>query len=199
MSLTPKLPPAIPRQTARESRSVFSLPALSSYANQGTVIALYTLGCFFGSLSCIWIGDKLGRKRTIMFGAFGNIIGAILQCTSFSLAQLIGLFRVDVSLCGGGCAVECKSAYYVYFNCHCMVIQLCPYPLYLFLLPSNCLLGRNRSNPGSIRNNRIPLFYRLRHNQLFPHPPKCVLFLPRNQRSEFGRSRCDFFRVRVDI
>ncbi|KAL1863077.1 hypothetical protein VTK73DRAFT_6457 [Phialemonium thermophilum] len=56
---------------------------------QGTVIAMYTLGCFFGALSCIWIGDKLGRKRTIMLGAFINIIGAIIQSTSFTLAQLI--------------------------------------------------------------------------------------------------------------
>lgn len=56
---------------------------------QGTVVALYTLGCFFGSLDCIWLGDKLGRKKTIMLGALVNIIGAILQSTSFSLGQLI--------------------------------------------------------------------------------------------------------------
>lgn len=56
---------------------------------QGTVVALYTLGCFFGSLDCIWLGDKLGRKKTIMLGALVNIVGAILQSTSFSLGQLI--------------------------------------------------------------------------------------------------------------
>jgi sugar porter (SP) family MFS transporter len=50
---------------------------------------MYTLGCFFGAMTCIGIGDKLGRKRTIMLGAFINIIGAIIQSTSFSLAQLI--------------------------------------------------------------------------------------------------------------
>jgi sugar porter (SP) family MFS transporter len=50
---------------------------------------MYTLGCFFGAMNCIWIGDRLGRKRTIMLGAFINIIGAIIQSTSFSLAQLI--------------------------------------------------------------------------------------------------------------
>lgn len=53
------------------------------------MVALYTLGCFFGSLDCIWLGDKLGRKRTIMLGAFVNIIGALLQSSSFSLGQLI--------------------------------------------------------------------------------------------------------------
>ncbi|TGO34046.1 hypothetical protein BHYA_0215g00240 [Botrytis hyacinthi] len=56
---------------------------------QGTVVALYTLGCFFGALSCIRIGDTLGRKRTIMLGAAVNIIGAILQSSSYSLCQLI--------------------------------------------------------------------------------------------------------------
>ncbi|KAF7932121.1 uncharacterized protein EAE97_009142 [Botrytis byssoidea] len=56
---------------------------------KGTVVALYTLGCFFGALSCIKIGDTLGRKRTIMLGAAINIIGAILQSSSYSLGQLI--------------------------------------------------------------------------------------------------------------
>ncbi|OAA66682.1 General substrate transporter [Niveomyces insectorum RCEF 264] len=56
---------------------------------QGTVVAMYTLGCFFGSVDCIWLGDRLGRKRTIMLAALTNIVGAILQSTSFSLAQLI--------------------------------------------------------------------------------------------------------------
>lgn len=56
---------------------------------QGTVVAMYTLGAFFGALSCIYIGDKLGRVRTIQFGAAVNVVGAILQSTSFSLGQLI--------------------------------------------------------------------------------------------------------------
>jgi len=55
----------------------------------GTVVAIYTLGCFFGAMSCIWLGDRLGRIRTIMIGASLNIIGSILQASSFSLGQLI--------------------------------------------------------------------------------------------------------------
>lgn len=50
---------------------------------------MYTLGCLFGCLSCIWLGDKLGRKRTIIFGALINTVGAVIQSTSFSLPQLI--------------------------------------------------------------------------------------------------------------
>lgn len=52
-------------------------------------MALYTLGCFFGALDCIWLGDKLGRKKTMMLGAFINLVGALLQSSSFSLGQLI--------------------------------------------------------------------------------------------------------------
>ena len=56
---------------------------------QGPVVALYTLGALFGALSCWFIGDKLGRKRTIMLGVFVSCIGSILECSSFSLGQLI--------------------------------------------------------------------------------------------------------------
>ncbi|KAM7215466.1 General substrate transporter [Rhypophila decipiens] len=55
---------------------------------QGTVMAIYTLGCFFGSLSCIWVGDHLGRKRTIMLGAFINILGTAIQSTAFTISHL---------------------------------------------------------------------------------------------------------------
>lgn len=56
---------------------------------QGTVVAIYTLGAFFGALSCIFAGDRLGRIRTVQLGALIDIIGTILQSSSFSLGQLI--------------------------------------------------------------------------------------------------------------
>lgn len=56
---------------------------------QGTVVAVYTLGALFGALSCTFIGDKLGRRRTIMLGAVVTCIGSILQASAFSFAQLI--------------------------------------------------------------------------------------------------------------
>ncbi|KAK1761581.1 sugar transporter [Echria macrotheca] len=55
---------------------------------QGTVMAIYTLGCFLGCMNCIWVGDKLGRRMTIVAGAAVNILGSILQCTAFGLPQL---------------------------------------------------------------------------------------------------------------
>lgn len=65
---------------------------------QGTVVAMYTLGALFGALSCIWIGDLLGRIRTIQLGAAVTALGALIEATSFSLAQLI-VGRFVCALC----------------------------------------------------------------------------------------------------
>ncbi|KAJ5660499.1 hypothetical protein N7507_006950 [Penicillium longicatenatum] len=56
---------------------------------QGTVVALYTVGGMFGSLSCIQLGDILGRRRIIFITTFISLIGAVLMASSFSLAQFI--------------------------------------------------------------------------------------------------------------
>lgn len=42
-----------------------------------------------GALSNLWLGDKLGRRRTIVLGGVVIIVGAILQASSFSYAQLV--------------------------------------------------------------------------------------------------------------
>ncbi|KAK0291361.1 hypothetical protein LTS00_008361 [Friedmanniomyces endolithicus] len=56
---------------------------------QGITVGAYTLGCFFGAVATIWLGNFLGRKRTIMVGSTIMIVGAAIQCSSFSLGQLI--------------------------------------------------------------------------------------------------------------
>ncbi|KFX96936.1 hypothetical protein O988_05101 [Pseudogymnoascus sp. VKM F-3808] len=56
---------------------------------QGTVVALFTIGGIFGSLSCIYLGDLLGRRRVILIASAVTIIGALLMTTSFDLPQLI--------------------------------------------------------------------------------------------------------------
>jgi len=47
------------------------------------------IGCLMGALSNLWVGDRLGRRRTIALGGCIMIIGAILQTTSYSYAQLV--------------------------------------------------------------------------------------------------------------
>lgn len=54
---------------------------------QGAVVASYTIGALFGSLICTWIGDILGRRRTIFLGACIALIGQALECTAYSLSQ----------------------------------------------------------------------------------------------------------------
>jgi MFS family permease len=56
---------------------------------QGITVGGYTLGCFFGAVATIWLGNMLGRKRTIFVGTTIMIIGAILQASAFSLGQMI--------------------------------------------------------------------------------------------------------------
>ena len=55
----------------------------------GISVAAYNLGCFSGAISTIWLGNYLGRRRAIFLGSSIMIVGAILQCSSFSLAQFI--------------------------------------------------------------------------------------------------------------
>ena len=50
---------------------------------------LQEIGCRIGAWSNLWVGDWLGRRKTIVLGGIIMIIGAILQTTSFSYAQLV--------------------------------------------------------------------------------------------------------------
>ncbi|KAK9371577.1 general substrate transporter [Lipomyces chichibuensis] len=83
---------------------------------QGTIVATFTLGALFGSLSCTWIGEPLGRRRIIFAGACLVAIGDALECSALSLAQ----FTVGRVIIGWGIGLlsatvpvwvsECSSA-----------------------------------------------------------------------------------------
>jgi MFS family permease len=55
----------------------------------GITVASYNVGCFCGAIACIWIGDILGRRKTIFLGSAIMVVGATLMASSFSLAQFI--------------------------------------------------------------------------------------------------------------
>ncbi|KAJ5626299.1 hypothetical protein N7510_002608 [Penicillium lagena] len=55
----------------------------------GTVSAMYNIGGFLGSLVAFFIGAPLGRRRTILTGLLICTIGAIVQCLSMDLAELV--------------------------------------------------------------------------------------------------------------
>lgn len=63
--------------------------AHGSSSLQGTVTAIYEIGCFFGSLICMVWGEQLGRRRSIALGCIILSIGAAIQASSYSIAQLI--------------------------------------------------------------------------------------------------------------
>ncbi|KAI1176103.1 general substrate transporter [Nemania sp. FL0916] len=48
---------------------------------QGFVVSIYAVGCFFGALFILTVGDKLGRRKAIFTGATVMIIGVIIQIT----------------------------------------------------------------------------------------------------------------------
>ncbi|KAJ5691230.1 hypothetical protein N7488_011965 [Penicillium malachiteum] len=68
---------------------------------QGTVVALYTLFGVFGALGCTFLGDILGRRKTIFIASVVQAVGAIIQSSSFAFAQFI-IGRIVLGLGTGG-------------------------------------------------------------------------------------------------
>lgn len=56
---------------------------------QGTVTALYELGCAIGCIASSFSGDRFGRLPFIHVGSVGICIGAALQAASFQVSQMI--------------------------------------------------------------------------------------------------------------
>lgn len=49
---------------------------------QGAIVASMPAGSLIGALSVTYLGDKLGRKKTIILAGLFWVIGSILQCAS---------------------------------------------------------------------------------------------------------------------
>lgn len=56
---------------------------------QGITIGSYNIGSFLGAVLCIFVGDILGRKRTIFVGSAIMVVGAAIQAGSVGLGMLI--------------------------------------------------------------------------------------------------------------
>ncbi|KAF7554275.1 hypothetical protein G7Z17_g3022 [Cylindrodendrum hubeiense] len=56
---------------------------------QGTVVAIYEIGCFFGAIGTMLFGERLGRKKTIMLGCVILCIGGALQASSSTIPHMI--------------------------------------------------------------------------------------------------------------
>ncbi|KAG0664414.1 hypothetical protein C6P46_001459 [Rhodotorula mucilaginosa] len=55
----------------------------------GITVAVYELGCLLGAIWTIAMGDRLGRKNTIMLGMIVMCVGAAIMSASFGLAEFI--------------------------------------------------------------------------------------------------------------
>ncbi|QKX61809.1 uncharacterized protein TRUGW13939_08965, partial [Talaromyces rugulosus] len=53
-----------------------------------TITAIYDVGCFLGAILAFTIGEKLGRRKSIILGTTVMVIGTILQASSYSLTQM---------------------------------------------------------------------------------------------------------------
>lgn len=67
--------------------SVF--PEMNNPNVQGIVIAAFELGALVGALSCLDLGDRLGRRATVWLGMCFMLIGGILQCSAWKVGQLL--------------------------------------------------------------------------------------------------------------
>ncbi|KAL1989982.1 hypothetical protein VTN49DRAFT_7179 [Thermomyces lanuginosus] len=56
---------------------------------QGISVASYNVGCFIGAILCIFVGDLLGRRKTIFLGSSIMVVGAIIMTTAFELPHFI--------------------------------------------------------------------------------------------------------------
>ncbi|KAJ5099556.1 Major facilitator superfamily domain general substrate transporter [Penicillium argentinense] len=65
-----------------------------------TVAAIYDIGCFFGAILAFTVGERLGRKRSILLGTVIMAAGTILQASSYSLTQII-IGRIVLGLGNG--------------------------------------------------------------------------------------------------
>ncbi|KAJ5895266.1 sugar transporter [Penicillium taxi] len=58
-------------------------------SEQGIILGSYNLGCLVGCFVNFFIGELLGRRKTIWLAMVAVIIGAILQASSFHVIHLI--------------------------------------------------------------------------------------------------------------
>lgn len=56
---------------------------------QGQIVSTYDIGCIIGAIMSIYLGDKLGRRRSVAMSSIWVLVGGAIQASSFSLPQMI--------------------------------------------------------------------------------------------------------------
>lgn len=98
----------------------------------GTVTAIYDVGCFFGAIAATWVGEKIGRKKSVLVGTTIMTVGAIIQISAYGTAQMI-VGRVIAGIGNGINTATGKK------DCH-------QSEAHTNVVTSSCLADRNQSN-----------------------------------------------------
>ncbi|KAI0009137.1 putative sugar transporter [Xylariaceae sp. FL0662B] len=64
-------------------------PQIENGSISGAVTSCFLLGAFVGAIIAFDLGDRAGRKKTIILGHVLNVIGATLQFLAWDLSQMI--------------------------------------------------------------------------------------------------------------
>lgn len=69
---------------------------------QGAVTSCYEIGCFFGALTAMWIGERYGRRPMIMAGGSILMIGVFISIFPFKGHWALGHFVISRVITGIG-------------------------------------------------------------------------------------------------
>ena len=72
-------------------------PSLADF----TISAMYNIGGTIGSAIAIFVGNELGRRKTILSGVAIGSIGAVVQCVATDIAQFVSgriVCSIDVGI-----------------------------------------------------------------------------------------------------
>lgn len=79
-------------------------PVITNSLLQGGIVSVYYLGTLVGALAGGWVGEKVGRIKTIALGAAWGVLGASLQCSAQNhIWMIFGKVPIVVLKSQGGC------------------------------------------------------------------------------------------------
>lgn len=76
---------------------------------QGTVTAIYEIGCLLGAIFILAVGDRLGRRKAIILGGFIMLLGVIIQITCVVRATPLAQFIVGRVVMGVGNGINTST------------------------------------------------------------------------------------------
>lgn len=76
---------------------------------QGFTTAIYEIGCLFGAMFILAVGDLLGRRRAIIIGGAIMAVGVVIQVTSMSSATPFAQFIVGRTIMGVGNGINTST------------------------------------------------------------------------------------------